>query len=81
MSEENCPPACRAKIILNGGRVIGEINSVKDLVNNGTELTEEEGFLLIEILDQAEDRLIEFNNMILSKTGYKRRTNKFPLKT
>jgi hypothetical protein len=76
MSE--CNPACRAKIILNAGRVRGEVDSALELSGH-VDLTEEEAYKLIEILDQAEDRLIEFNNQILAKTGYKRRTPKFEL--
>lgn len=73
-----CDAACRAKIILNGARVSREIEAAKELSAH-LNLTEEEGYQLISILDEAEDKLIEFNNKTLAKTGYKRRTPKHHL--
>lgn len=78
----DCDAACRAKIILNSSRVIGEVNSAlklsEHLKDHGL-LNEAEAYQLIDILDEAEDKLIEWNNRRLGKTGYKRRTNKFKL--
>jgi len=78
-----CDLACQTKIILNGGRVAREaqaaVDMVKKLQAGGIELTEEEAYKLIEVLDIAEDKLIEFNNRMLAKTGYKRRTPKAKL--
>lgn len=78
----NCDAACRAKIILNSGRVIGEIKSALALsehLRRNELMTETEAYQLIEILDEAEDKLIEWNNRRLNRTGYKRRTKKFTL--
>jgi hypothetical protein len=82
-AEGFCNPACRAKIILNGGRVAAEaqasVQLFAHLQASGIEVTEKEAYKLIEILDTAEDLLIELNNLMLSKTGYKRRTPKAKL--
>lgn len=75
MSQPTCDAACRAKIILNGGRVRGEINAA--VQQQGLSATE--GQQLINILDEAEDKLIEWNNRRLTKTGYRRKTEKFHL--
>lgn len=73
-----CDAACRAKIILNGARVMAEIESALKLSNH-LQLSEEVAYQLIQILDEAEDKLIEWNNRRLNSTGYKRRTIKFTL--
>lgn len=74
----SCDAACKAKIILNGGRVSAEIQNAQALANH-LPLTEAEAYQLIAILDEAEDKLIEWNNRRLNGTGYKRRTKKFTL--
>lgn len=74
----NCDTACKAKIILNGGRVTAEISSALKLADH-LKLTEADAYQLIAILDEAEDKLIEWNNRRLNGTGYKRRTDKFIL--
>lgn len=40
-----------------------------------------EGQQFINMLDELEDKIIEFNNKLLAKTGYKRKTQKFELET
>jgi succinate dehydrogenase flavin-adding protein (antitoxin of CptAB toxin-antitoxin module) len=72
-----CDAACRAKIILNSGRVMREVSSVLELsahMQSIGKFTDKEGQQLIDILDEVEDKLIEFNDRLLGKTGYKRKT-------
>lgn len=73
----NCDAACKAKIILNGGRVRAETRNAQDIINH-MKASEAEAYQLIAILDRTEDELIEWNNRMLAKTGYKRRTPKTP---
>lgn len=74
----DCNAACKAKIILNSSRVTGEIMAALDHAEK-IGYKEHDAYTLIRILDEAEDRLVEFNNNMLNKTGYKRRTDKVSL--
>lgn len=73
-----CDAACRAKILLNSERVIGEIHSAMNLSGH-LSLPKDIAYQLIQILDEAEDKLVEWNNRRLEMTGYQRRTSKFLL--
>lgn len=73
-----CDAACKAKIILNGARVTREVDASLKLANH-LELSEAEAYQLIQILDEAEDKLIAWNDRRLKQTGYVRRTKKFEL--
>lgn len=67
-----CDAACKAKILLNAGRVANESNMISNMVNNGiVKLSEAEGKELIAILDVAEEKLIKFNERMLKRAGYK----------
>jgi hypothetical protein len=77
-----CDAACRAKILLNAGRVKGEISSGVELSGHLAKhgmFSATEGQQFINMLDELEDKIIEFNNRLLAKTGYKRKTTKFKL--
>lgn len=77
-----CDAACRAKILLNSQRVRQEAESAQILSNYLSELdlfSGKEGQQLINLYDEFEDKLIEYNNRLLAKTGYKRKTKKFEL--
>lgn len=82
-----CDAACRAKILLNGARVIREIEAHRELIHrlekSGVDvskvLTKARGYKVIAALDQVEDLLIELNDLLLDSTGYKRKTPKFRL--
>lgn len=73
-----CDAACRAKILLNSGRVIAEVKNASSILGH-IALPEDVAYQLIQILDEIEDKLTEWNNRRLANTGYKRRTNKFTL--
>lgn len=74
----SCDAACKAKIILNSGRVVAETRNAQAIANH-LNPSEEEAYQLIAIWDEAEDKLTEWNNRMLAKSGYKRRTKKFSL--
>jgi len=74
-----CDAACRAKILLNGARVRAEVESALSLIDHLANLPEDISYQLIEILDEAEDKLVEWNRRRLEGSGYKRRTSKFTL--
>lgn len=74
----SCDAACKAKIILNSGRVEAEIENAVNLSNH-LSLSDDVAYQLIQILDEVEDKLMAWNNRRLASTGYKRRTQKFEL--
>lgn len=70
MSQPTCNPACQQKIILNGGRVRSEIQNAIDVMVVNPYM-QDDGHELIAILDEAEAKLMAFNEKMLKKAGYK----------